>query len=275
MITHRVNAERVVLLGWSRAILLQLAHPLVAAGVADHSAFRGGALAAALRLRHTVRAMLNLAFGDPATAEATLTGIRAIHRRVHGKLGTPVGPFAAGHRYSAEDPALLVWVHATLVESVVLVYERLVAPLSDAERDQYCAEAAPVAVALGARTDEVPRTWRALGDYVDRMHASGVIVVGPDARRLGQAILYPPLRVFTAPAGWINRSITRGVLPDRIRSQYSLTWTRGRRRQFHVVSRVLRLMRRLLPFGWAHWPEARAAARAASAMPPRPAGRLA
>ena len=63
-ITWRVNAERIVLLGWARAILLQLAHPLVAAGVFDHSGFRGTPYAAASRLYHTVHAMLSLTFGD-------------------------------------------------------------------------------------------------------------------------------------------------------------------------------------------------------------------
>ena len=61
-----------MLLGWSRAILLQLAHPLVAAGVAEHSTFRGGPLTAVARLHHTVRAMLALTFGDAPARERTL-----------------------------------------------------------------------------------------------------------------------------------------------------------------------------------------------------------
>jgi uncharacterized protein (DUF2236 family) len=259
MITYRINGERVVLLGWSRAILLQLAHPLVAAGIADHSGFRGGALATALRLRHTVRAMLNLAFGDRAAAEATITRIRAIHRRVHGRLREPAGPFAAGHPYSADDPALLLWVHATLIESVILVYERLVGPLSTADRDQYCEDAAPVAVALGAREGDVPRTWAALRLYMDGAYASGVLAVGPDARVLSRAILYPPISVITAPIGWIYRSMALGLLPDAIRTQYGFTWSARRDRQLAIVMRLVRLVRRGLPFGWERWPEARGA----------------
>src|SRR5688500_9884495 len=100
-ISHRINAERIVLPGWSRAILLQLAHPLVAAGVAEHSTFRGGPLTAAVRLHHTVRAMLALTFGDEATREAALEGIRAIHRRVHGRLPVAAGRFPEGTPYSA------------------------------------------------------------------------------------------------------------------------------------------------------------------------------
>jgi len=258
MITHRINGERLVLLGWSRAILLQLAHPLIAAGVAEHSEFRGGALAAARRLQQTVRAMLDLAFGDRAAAEATLTRIRAIHRRVHGTLREPVGPFPEGHPYSAEDPALLLWVHASLVESIVLVYERVVGPLSEGDRDRYCEESAAVAIALGAREDDVPRRWQALCDYLRHVHASGTLVVGPQARELARAILHPPLRLVTAPAGWMNRSVTAGLLPDALRRQYRLPWTPWRRRQFDLIMRVLRLARRLVPFGWSRWRGARA-----------------
>ena len=98
-ISWRVNAERLMLLAWARAILLQLAHPLIAAGVAEHSTFRGGVLAAALRLHHTVHAMLSLTFGDAPAREQTLDTIRAIHRRVNGRLPHAVGSYASGTAY--------------------------------------------------------------------------------------------------------------------------------------------------------------------------------
>jgi len=261
VITHRVNAERIVLLGWSRAILLQLAHPLIAAGVAEHSAFRGGPLAAAFRLRHTVRAMLRLSFGDEATSERTLAGIRAIHQRVHGQLREATGRFPAGHPYSAEDPSLLLWVHVTLLDSVLRTYDLVVAPLSDAERDQYCDDAAPVAIALGARPTEVPRTWRALTTYLDRMIESDDLAVGSDASPLAHAILHPPLRLLTAPIAWINRQVTIGLLPDRVRVRYGFAWDDRRTRVLHLLLRALGVARRATPRRWAHWPEARAAAR--------------
>ena len=181
-VSRRVNAERIVLLGWSRAILMQLAHPLVAAGVAEHSTFRGGRLAAAVRLHHTVRAMLVLTFGDDRARTAALDGIRSIHRRVHGLLPMAAGPFSARTPYSAEDPALVLWVHATLLDSIPLVYDLVIAPLTGDEHNAYCAEAAAIAVDLGARSDEVPRTRAALMHYLDRVYASGAIVVSPQAR---------------------------------------------------------------------------------------------
>ena len=131
-----------MLFGWTRAILLQFAHPLVAAGVHEHSGFRASPLAAVKRLRHTVQAMLAIAFGRDIDRDRAIDAIRQIHRRVNGVLTAPVGPFAAGTRYSAEDPALVLWVHLTLIESIVGSYELLVAPLSEPERDAYCAESA-------------------------------------------------------------------------------------------------------------------------------------
>ena len=84
---RRVNQEAVVLLGWGRAILLQLAHPLVAAAVADHSDYWSGPLPYLRRTRQTVGSMLDLTFGTPTEIQATADRINSIHERVHGRLG--------------------------------------------------------------------------------------------------------------------------------------------------------------------------------------------
>jgi uncharacterized protein (DUF2236 family) len=255
-IARRINAERMALAGWGRAILLQLAHPLVAAGVADHSAFTGGALQAALRLHHTVRAMTRLTFGTPDERDAALEGIRRIHRRVHGRLREGVGQFPAGTPYSAEDPALVLWVHATLLESLPLVHELFVEPLTIADRDAYCRAAAPLARELGAGSD-VPETWQALTDYVAAMHASGQLVVSDDARRLGAAVLSPSLGWLVAPVRHANRVVTTALLPEAIRRQYALPWRASDERAFRWWVRVLRAARRAAPRVLREWPEAR------------------
>lgn len=246
-VSRRVSAERLVLLGWSRAILLQLAHPLVAAGVYEHSSFRTKRWAAIRRLEHTVRAMLALAFGDEARRDHALGRIRAIHRRVHGQLADDVGVFPAGTPYSAEDPDLVLWVHATMLESVPLFYDLLVAPLTAEERDAYCRESASAAVALGARESEIPQSWADLQTYMEGMYASGRIAVGAQARELADAILSPPFGLLAAPGTWMNRLLTHGSLPHDIRRQYGLAWsTRDERRLARLVT-MLRTLRRVLP----------------------------
>ena len=256
-VSHRVNAERLVLLGWSRAILLQFAHPLVAAGIAQHSGFRDRPLAAVGRLRQTVRAMLDLTFGSDAESERTLERIRAIHRRVNGTLPVDAGPFPAGTPYSAEDPQLVLWVHATLVESVPMFYEMLVAPLTPGERDAYCVEAAPVAVALNAPADQVPCSRAELEAYLDGMYASGRIAVSAQAEELAEAVLSPPFGPLGAPGTAMNRLLTVGTLPAKVRTQYGFEWTRKHARAFDVVVRTLRTSRRPLPDRLAKWSAAR------------------
>ena len=255
-ITHRVNAERLVLLGWSRAILLQLAHPLVAAGVADHSSFRDGRLASARRLHLTVKAMLALTFGDPRARASALEGILAIHRRVHGRLPEGAGRFPTGTPYSAEDPDLVLWVHATLLDSIPLVYDRVVRTLTAAERDAYCAEAAAIAIDLGARTDDVPRSRTALRSYMDDMHRSGAIAVSAQARELACAVLAPPVAPLVAPAAWLNRLVTVGLLPPKLREAYGFRWSATDDRMLTRVATAVRGVRSVTPTALALWPAA-------------------
>ena len=246
-----------MLLGWGRAILLQLAHPLVGAGVYEHSAFRASTRIATRRLHATIHAMLSLTFGTDAARDAALTAIRTIHQRVHGHLTTPVGPFAAGTRYSAEDPALVLWVHLTLLESVPLAYERFVSPLSSDERDLYCAEAAWVAEALGARPSEVPRSWDAMRAQMQCTYASGAISVGPQARELARAVLWPGLGRVVPPAGWLNRLVTIGLLPPHVREQYGFAWTPGHQRRLDAATPLIRGVHRYLPDRVRLWGAAR------------------
>lgn len=267
-VSHRINAERLVLLGWSRALLLQFAHPLIAAGISDHSGFRDQPMAAVRRLRHTVRSMLALTFGDDAERERALERIRAIHRRVHGRLAADVGPFPAGTPYSAEDPALVLWVHATLVESMPMFYEMLVRPLTPAERDAYCAEAAPVAMALNACPGEVPGSWAALQSYLDRSYASGRITVSAQAGELAAAVLSPPFGPLGAPGTAMNRLLTLGTLPSSVRAQYGFEWPRRDDHALGLVVRGLRTSRFALPDRLAKWKAARRLERRARAARP-------
>jgi uncharacterized protein (DUF2236 family) len=256
-VSRRVTAERLLLLGWTRAILLQLAHPLIAAGVYDHSGFRASPMAAASRLHHTVAAMLEISFGDREASTAALDRIGAIHTRVHGTLPAAVGPFAAGTSYSAEDPALVLWVHATLADSMINVYEQLIGALTPPERDAYCAESAWVAIELGAVDADVPRTWAAMQAYIDRMLASGAITVGPQAYELSRALLWPSLARVMPGAGWLNRRFTAALLPPGVRDEYGLTLTPAQVRTVRCVSAAIRRARLVTPHRLATWAASR------------------
>ena len=256
-VAARINGERLVVLGWSRAILLQLAHPLVAAGVYDHSDFRRSPLAAIQRLRHTTRAMLSITFGDPRRRGAAIDGIRRIHTRVNGTLRETVGPFSAGTPYSAEDPSLLLWVHATLIESILVTYEHLVGPLSPQDLDEFCAVSAPPSIELGLRDADAPRTWDELQQCLRRTYASGVIVVGPQARELADALLRTSMPGPLAPARLVSGALTVGILPPSVREGYGLHWSAARQRRFEQLTATIRMLRAIAPAALAVWADAR------------------
>jgi uncharacterized protein (DUF2236 family) len=257
VIVQRVNSERVVLLGWSRAILMQLAHPLIAAGVLQHSSFRGGALEAAMRLHHTVAAMLSLTFGDDARRAAAIARIRGIHRSVNGTLDADAGRFRAGTAYSAEDPALLLWVHATLLDSSADIYQRVVSPLGTCELDALCVESAPLLEELGGDAAMTPRSWSALRAYVTRMEASGDLVVSSDARVVGDAVLSPRAAGLPLPLSGVHRLLTTGLLSPSLRQAYGFQWDDARDARFRRALTALRLVRRWAPRAVVYWPQSR------------------
>jgi uncharacterized protein (DUF2236 family) len=256
-ITWTIAGERLALLAWPRAILLQLAHPLVAAGVAQHSSFRASPLAPFARLHATVGAFRELTFGSDDAAGRVVQRILGIHDRVTGTLPQAAGPHGAGARYSAHDPALLLWVHATLLDSHVRILEPLLRPFTADERDRYCREAAPYAVVLGAVADDVPRTWTDLQAYMAAQIESGQVTVGVDARGLAPAVLRP---VWPRLAGLLYSPgdlLTVGSLPPPIRDGYGFAWNATRERRRARVAATLRAMRGLAPDLVARWPEAR------------------
>ena len=201
--------------------------------------------------------MLALSFGTDAEREHALQGIRTIHTRVNGHLREAVGVFPAGAAYSAEDPALVLWVHLTLVESIPLAYERFVGPVSDQDRDSYCAESAWVAIALGARPADVPVTWHHASEQLSRMYASGILCVGSQARELAMTVLAPRFSKLVPPLATWNRLVAVGLLPMGIREKYGLPWSDRDERRFNRTVLRLRRLRRTLPDFVALWPEAR------------------
>lgn len=234
---------------------MQLAHPLLAAGVLGHSSFRGGVVDAAVRLHHTVGAMLAITFGDDARREAAYERIRAIHRTVHGTLAVPVGPFPAGTRYSAEDPALLLWVHATLLDSTADIYQRVVAPLTAAELDQLSVESAPLVEELGGDPSTTPRTWKALQEYLAGIYDSGVLAVTSETQTLGAALLTPRAAGLPLPLTGLHRIVTVGLLPPTVREVYGFAWDARLQRRFDRSIALVRQVRRFTPRALATWQE--------------------
>ena len=257
----RVGRERVLLLGGPAALLLQLAHPLVAAGVAEHSRFADDPLA---RLRATLDATLTITFGDRVQARAAAVRVAAAHRRVQGHLRQAVGPWPAGTRYRARDPHAALWVHATLVATAVEVFDRLVAPLGDADRTRYYEEAKAFAALFGVTRRVLPPTWADFERYLAAMVEEG-LAVDRQARELAAAVLAVPS--LGALPGLLDpvAPLAAWLLPPRLRRAFGLAWDHRARAEVELLSRAARVTLPLLPPRVRWWPHYRAAARRAAA----------
>ena len=241
-ITWNINREAVVVAGWGRAILMQLAHPAIGAAVHHHSSFRGSLRASFRRLFSTVGAMQSISFGDVEQMIAAAAGINAIHDRVRGD------------RYSAHDPELQRWVHATLLESIPLTYELLVGPLTPHERDRYFSEAAIMEPLLGMPAGWLPRDAVHLNAYMDDMLSGERLLVTDTSRSLARAVLYPPRWYVMWPVFRPVQLLTIGSLPPSIREAYGFEWTARDARALARWTTGLRGLRRLMPAFVREWP---------------------
>ncbi len=251
-VTWKINREVVMVAAWGRAILLQMAHPAVAAGVHHHSSFRGSVLSRFRRLHSTVGAMLSLTFGNTEQMITAAARINTIHDRVRGRVTD-----RADEAYSAHNPDLQRWVHGTLLDSIPLTYELLVGPLTLRERDRYCSEAAIMEPLLGMPAGWLPRDSAQLDTYMREMLAGGSIVVTDTSRTLARAVLYPPLWYVAWPAFRMLQLLTIGSLPPAIRQAYGFEWRARDARAFARWTALVRTSLRLLPPFVHEWPMAR------------------
>ena len=243
-IARRVDREMFLLLGGAAALLLQVAHPLVAAGVAQHSRFREEPFG---RLGRTLDSTLTVVFGEPDRALAALRRIDARHASVEGTASD-------GTAYRARDPRLLLWVQTTLVLTSLRLYELVLRPLSVGERERYWTETKPIALSLGIPEALLPPT---LADLERFEHLALEHEVMPDATsyELARAIMRPfplPDLVYAS-----LDALTAGLLPDALREPLGLRWRTRERLLFRAVIVTLRLVRRIAPDALAVVPHAR------------------
>jgi uncharacterized protein (DUF2236 family) len=255
----RINREAVLLGAGACALLLQLAHPQVAEGVAQHSNFEADPWR---RLRGTLRTSLALVFGDKREAEAAIARLNGIHARVQGPVEDPHARAITGDSYRALDPALLLWVQATLIVTSVQAYERWVGPLSPQERETFWQEAREYGQLLGIPLEKSPVDWTALTDYWRRMlDPTGPVQVTPTAGRLASSIIRPPIPLVPGPVVDLLMLPSLALLPPRIRDAYGVPWGPAWRVSARIMDLLLRLWVRALPQAWRSLPPARLADR--------------
>ena len=205
----RVHRDRSFPLAGMRSLMVQALHPLAMAGVAEHSDWRRDPFG---RLAATSGYVLTVTYGDTAAAHAAASRVRAVHTHVRGIDAV------TGLAYSAEDPALLLWVHAGMVDSIVTIVQRYGRRLDARDADRYVAEMVLFAEMVGVPARHVPASVAALREYLESVDLRQAT---PAARDAIAVVLDPPGLDDDVRELWRDLGqVAVGSLPGWARSMY-------------------------------------------------------
>jgi uncharacterized protein (DUF2236 family) len=249
-ITWRRAGDARTMFGAGAALLLQVAHPTVAAGVREHSDFKADPWG---RLFRTLDYVHMLVYGGPEAAVGTGRAMRAMHQRIKGTAPD-------GRRYHALEPEAYAWVHATLAETIIGAHARFGRPLDGAQRTRFWDEWRGLGRLLGIREQDLPPTWAGFRAYVEEMCAtklepSDVVddvlesladPKAPDLRGLGGGRGWV-WKAVTLPTSHTMRLATIGLLPETARRQLDLEWTLAMELELNAIGRLSRFTTPVLP----------------------------
>jgi uncharacterized protein (DUF2236 family) len=236
-----INRERVIQVAGGRVLLMQLAHPMVAEAVYDHSYVFDKPL---IRLHRTLSLTLTMVFGTHTEREQAIAEIDAAHRPAVGELKEAVGKHDAGATYNPFNPRQALWVFATLIEGALSAYDTLVAPLDSTMKEAFYQDSLSFARWMHIRERYLPDSYEGLLAYMDEAIASGEVAVGTSARKIAPFITAQSIPVVN----WLSYPVYRfsvGLLPDAIREQYEFTF--GSREQA-MLERACKLSRNTIQY---------------------------
>ena len=237
----QINREMLLGLAGMRALLMEIAHPLIAAGVADHSDFRKRPFK---RLYRTMRLMSCITFGSRKAASRAVQRIGQCHSSVQGQLRQRAGCHPSGSAFTANDPELKLWVLATLIDSSLCLYELFVRPLSVEERESYYQDSRRMGLLLGIASARMPADYCSFAAYLQTMLSGGTLVVSAQAQEVAAGLLAGPVR------GRIVRAasfVSIGLLPKDLRAAYGLSWNEARQKRLLKLAAICRRLRPWLP----------------------------
>jgi uncharacterized protein (DUF2236 family) len=261
----RVGGDLAVFLGGGRAALLQLAHPMVAFAVDQHSRARRDIVG---RFQRTFRFVFAMVFGELSDAIAAARRVHGIHARISGTIPVRVGAWAAGTPYQANDADALRWVHATLVDTMITVRERLDGPLPIAIKDAVISEQNRFAKLFGIPRDRQPRSWADHTAYMERMLGGDLLAVAPCAREMAAFLLGRGGSAAQPPLGRVAEALTATMLPRHLAEQFDLVRSRRAFAAVHAGLAGFAPLYRLLPRGAVALPALAEAERRLAGKPP-------
>lgn len=227
---RRIIGDGTLLLGGGRALLMQVAHPSVADGVARHSGFGSDPFG---RLLRTLEASYGIVFGTEQEAHRIAAGVNAVHKRV------------TGPGYAATDPDLLMWVHATLIDTALVVRERYLGALDPAVAEVFYEQSTVVAELFGCPRHRQPADLTEFRTYV--RHMVDTLEVSDTGRQLARSVLHARLPFPVPMAMPMVRAISTGLLPRRLRQELGLPWDARRTRALAVSQAAARRVLPLVP----------------------------
>jgi uncharacterized protein (DUF2236 family) len=231
------------MLGSGRALLLQVAHPWVTQGVDHHSRTRTDPIG---RARRTFINVLSITFGSLEQALAAAERVHNVHKHIRGALQYSAGGYGQGEEYRANEVSALIWVHATLWDSAMHMYELVVEPVSAADKDRYYEETKLFALLFGIPEHALPPDWDSFLEYNRRMWESDQLAVTPAALNLTK-FLFKPLFPGLGPLMRWMEMVTAATLPPRLRQAFELKYSDATPKQFERTVARMRRLQRVLP----------------------------
>jgi uncharacterized protein (DUF2236 family) len=245
----RICRERCGLIYGPAAAILQLAHPRIAQGVHDHSAFRTDTLG---RLRRTLEGTNRIAFGRLSAANAMRTRLAAVHGKIHGVVspGMP-GPLA----YSAFEPDLVFWVLATLITAALSGYELIHGTLSVVRKEAFYRDMCRFGAYFGVDESLCPVGWPAFETYYEEMVEGELLGSHWLSRELARAVVYPQdsaaIRLFGLGIDFLPIE----TLPINVRQRLGFVSTTSSRLRMRLTRCVLPKVFPFLPPRLRFYPE--------------------
>jgi len=211
-VAWRIHADASMIVGGLRALMIQACEPRAMAGVDQHSDYRHDPWG---RLRRTSEFVLGTTYGDADRARRLARRVRGVHATVTG-----TDP-ATGLAYRADDPDLLLWIHAVEVHSFLVAYRTYAGAVTREDADRYVREMAMVNELIGLPPEMAPQSIGELREYLRSVPG---LAVTPAAREGLWTLLAPPMPLRFRPLWVIPISAAVAILPKRIREMYGLPW---------------------------------------------------
>jgi uncharacterized protein (DUF2236 family) len=246
-VVWRYSGDARLLSASGYALLLQVGHPTVGAGVSQHSNYKEDPWG---RLFRTLDYSYAMVYGGPEMAADIGRRVREMHRDIKG-----VKP--DGEPYHAWEPDAYAWVHATLADAITRGHESFGKRMSGSELEEFWVDWRRMGRLVGVREEDLPETWEEFGAYFDRMveeHLEDNSAVQDVLESM--AAPPPPPLPFLGGAAWrlariaparMTSLATVGMLPPVLRSRFGIKWTRGKERQLRAFAAVSRAATPLMP----------------------------